>query len=101
MARSPRERTPWNWRGLRPRPRVPCFLSGTGADHRGRSCHENHLISHGTIAPVKNSLELARLALEAQVPVLFVGKPYEATSEYWEQFRRLVDNKVVKQIGRA
>ena len=57
---------------------------------------ENHLISHGTIAPVKNSLELARLALEAQVPVLFVGKPYEATSDYWEQFRRLVDNKFVK-----
>ena len=57
---------------------------------------ENHLICHGRIAPTKNCLELAQLALEAQVPVLFVGKPQDDKSEYWEQFRRLVDNKFVK-----
>jgi glycosyltransferase involved in cell wall biosynthesis len=69
------------------------FLRAGPGDRR-----ENHLISHGTIAPVKNSLELARLALEAQVPVLFVGKPYEATSEYWQRFCALVDNKIVKHL---
>ena len=57
---------------------------------------ENHLICHGRIAPTKKCLELAQLALEAQVSVLFVGKPQDDKSEYWEQFRRLVDNKFVK-----
>jgi glycosyltransferase involved in cell wall biosynthesis len=56
----------------------------------------DYLISHGTIAPVKNSVELARLALEAQVPVLFVGKPFAEGDSYWEQFRQLVDNKYVR-----
>jgi glycosyltransferase involved in cell wall biosynthesis len=56
----------------------------------------DYLISHGTIAPVKNSVELARLAVEAQVPVLFVGKPFAEGDSYWQQFRRLVDNKYVR-----
>lgn len=56
----------------------------------------DYLISHGTIAPVKNSIELARLAVEAQVPVLFVGKPFAEGDSYWEQFRQLVDNKYVR-----
>ena len=56
----------------------------------------DYLISHGTIAPVKNSVELARLAIEAKVPVLFVGKPFAAGDSYWEQFRQLVDNWYVR-----
>jgi len=56
----------------------------------------DYLISHGTIAPVKNSVELARLAVEAQAPVLFVGKPFAEGDSYWQQFRRLVDNKYVR-----
>jgi glycosyltransferase involved in cell wall biosynthesis len=56
----------------------------------------DYLISHGTIAPVKKSVELARLASEAEVPVLFVGKPFAAGDSYWEQFRQLVDNKYVR-----
>ena len=38
----------------------------------------------------------ARLASEAKVPVLFVGKPFAAGDSYWEQFRQLVDNKYVR-----
>jgi glycosyltransferase involved in cell wall biosynthesis len=75
---------------------VPLGLSEAflraGPGNRG----ENHLICHGRIAPTKNCVELAQLALAAQVPVLFVGKPQDANSQYWEQFRRLVDNKIVK-----
>jgi len=56
----------------------------------------DYLITHGTIAPVKNSVELARLAVEAQVPVLFVGKPFAEGNGYWEQFRGLVDNRYVR-----
>jgi glycosyltransferase involved in cell wall biosynthesis len=56
----------------------------------------DYLISHGTITPIKNSIELARLAIEAQVPVLFVGKPFAEGDAYWEQFRALVDNKYVR-----
>jgi glycosyltransferase involved in cell wall biosynthesis len=67
------------------------FLKAGPGPQRG-----DYLISHGTIAPVKNSVELARLALEAQVPMLFVGKPFAEGDNYWQQFHRLVDNKYVR-----
>jgi glycosyltransferase involved in cell wall biosynthesis len=78
---------------------VPLGLSDAflGAGPGDRT--ENHLICHGRIAPTKNCLELAQLALEARVPVLFVGKPHDANSEYWKQFRRFVDNKFVKHLS--
>lgn len=78
---------------------VPLGLSDAflGAGPGGRT--EDHLICHGRIAPTKSCLELARLAVEARVPVLFVGKPQGADSVYWEQFRRLVDNKFVKHLS--
>lgn len=56
----------------------------------------DRLICSGTIAPVKHSLELARLALQAQVPILFVGKPFAPASRYWQEFQRLVDGRLVK-----
>jgi len=56
----------------------------------------DYLVSHGTIAPVKNSVELARLAIEARVPVLFVGKPFAGDNRYWQEFCGLVDNKFVR-----
>jgi glycosyltransferase involved in cell wall biosynthesis len=56
----------------------------------------DYLITHGTIAPVKGSIELARLAIEAQVPVLFVGKPFSTTDSYWAQFQQLVDDRCVR-----
>ena len=75
---------------------VPLGLSNgfLNAGHTLRT--ENHLICTGRIDPAKNSLELAHLAREAQVPLLFVGKPMEGCSDYWEQFRQLIDNKYVK-----
>lgn len=57
---------------------------------------EDHLICTGTITPSKNSLELARFALEAKVPMLFVGKPYDFESQYWKDFQKLVDGKLIK-----
>jgi hypothetical protein len=57
---------------------------------------QSHLICPGTIAPVKNSLELARLALQAEVPILFVGKPFAPTSSYWQQFQACIDGHWVK-----
>jgi glycosyltransferase involved in cell wall biosynthesis len=56
----------------------------------------DYLISHGTIAPVKNTVELARLAVAAQVPVLFVGRPFAEGDSYWQQFRKLMDNKYIR-----
>jgi glycosyltransferase involved in cell wall biosynthesis len=56
----------------------------------------DYLISHGTITPIKRSVELARLAAQAQVPILFVGKPFAESDDYWAQFRGLVDDKYVR-----
>jgi glycosyltransferase involved in cell wall biosynthesis len=57
---------------------------------------EDHLIVTGTIGPLKNSLELARLAQEAGALLLFVGKPFDYTSDYWKQFQRLIDYRFVR-----
>lgn len=57
---------------------------------------EDHLICTGRITESKNSLELARLACAAKVPILFVGKPGNPNSRYWLEFRALIDGKYVK-----
>ncbi len=57
---------------------------------------ESHLICTGTIGPLKNSIQLARLALEAQVPILFVGKPFDFGNAYWKEFEKLIDGRFVK-----
>lgn len=67
------------------------FLQAAPATRDG-----NYLISVGTIAPVKRSLELARLARSAQVPVLFVGKPFEPGNAYWRDFSALIDQRWVR-----
>jgi glycosyltransferase involved in cell wall biosynthesis len=74
---------------------VPLGLSEAFLQAEPGTRMKNYLICPGTIYPVKNSVELARLARAAQVPVLFVGKPYDDISAYWEQFRQLVDNEFV------
>ncbi len=55
-----------------------------------------HLIYTGTIYPVKSSVELARLARAAEVPILFVGKPYHPDDSYWLRFKELIDHRWVK-----
>ncbi len=67
------------------------FLQAAPATRDG-----GYLISVGTLAPVKRSLELARLARSAQAPVLFVGKPFEADSAYGREFFQLVDGRFVR-----
>ncbi|MBN2505968.1 MAG: glycosyltransferase family 4 protein [Verrucomicrobia bacterium] len=54
-----------------------------------------HLVCVSTITPIKGVVELAQLAREARVPVLFVGKPYDANSAYARAFRELVDGRHV------
>ena len=57
---------------------------------------EDHLICTGRIDPVKNSLKLAQLARATNVPILFVGKPFDAQSGFWRQFQSMIDQKIVK-----
>lgn len=57
---------------------------------------EDFLVCVGTITERKNCVPLARLAAEAQVPLLFVGKPYAETDPYWKEFRQLIDGRCVR-----
>jgi hypothetical protein len=61
--------------------------------------NEEHLITTGTITERKRSLELARMAIEAQVPVCFVGKPYDRTEPYWKAFEKLIDGRYVRHVS--
>jgi len=67
------------------------YLEVSPGDRRG-----DYLITTGTITPRKGTVPLAMLARAAQVPVLFVGKPYHPSDPYWAQFQSLVDDKWVR-----
>ena len=56
----------------------------------------DYLLCAGSITRRKNSVALARLARAAQVPLLFVGKPYAESEAYWREFRALVDGRWVR-----
>jgi glycosyltransferase involved in cell wall biosynthesis len=69
------------------------FLKATPAARTGEQ-----LICTGTIGPSKSSLELAGFAAAAQVPLLFVGQPFDYGSDYWKQFEKLVDGRFVRHL---
>lgn len=56
----------------------------------------DYLICTGTITRVKGQLELARLARQAEVPILFVGRPFHPDDPYWREFQSLVDGRWVR-----
>ena len=59
----------------------------------------DYLISAATITPRKNNVLLAEAARRAQVPIVFLGKPYNEAHPYFQQFKELVDGKVVRYPG--
>jgi glycosyltransferase involved in cell wall biosynthesis len=67
------------------------FLSAQPSDRAG-----DHLICVGTITERKCSVELADLARRAEVPILFVGKPYAESDPYWKTFSSKIDNHWVR-----
>jgi|SRR5579863_5717953 len=77
---------------------VPLGLSETYLKAGPAARTSEHLICTGTIGPSKNSLELAEYASEAKVPLLFVGKPFDYGSDYWKQFEKFVDGKIVRHV---
>jgi glycosyltransferase involved in cell wall biosynthesis len=56
----------------------------------------DHLLCVGTITPQKRSVELAEMAIAAQTPLLFIGRPYNDTSPYWARFKSLVDGRLIR-----
>lgn len=59
----------------------------------------SHLVSVGTIKPLKNSVLLAIAAKRAEVPVVFLGKPYGENDPYYKKFLDLVDGEYVIYPG--
>jgi glycosyltransferase involved in cell wall biosynthesis len=77
---------------------VPLGLAKTFLHAGPGTRDQDYLITTGTITERKRSLELARMAHSAQVPVCFVGKPYDPKGAYWKEFQSLVDGKLVTHI---
>ena len=59
----------------------------------------DYLVSIATITARKNSVLLAEAARAARVPVVFLGKPYAESEEYFQRFRALVDGECVRYPG--
>ena len=67
------------------------YLQATAGPRQG-----DFLISTATITERKRSVELAQLARRAEVPILFVGKPYHEDDPYWKEFQGLIDDRWVR-----
>lgn len=75
---------------------VPLGLSETYLQAGAGDRSQPFLVCTGRITPTKRSVELAELARNAQVPVLFVGKPHHESDPYWLRFKRLIDGEFVR-----
>jgi glycosyltransferase involved in cell wall biosynthesis len=67
------------------------FLKAGPSDRSG-----DYLVCAGTITQRKNCIPLAQIARAAQVPILFVGKPYSEKDPYWLEFSQLIDGRWVR-----
>lgn len=77
---------------------VPLGLSKPFLDPGSRIAGGMDLITTGTITERKRSVELAKMAKSARVPIKFVGKPYAPDDSYWREFESLIDGEFVKHI---
>lgn len=59
----------------------------------------DYLLSAGSIIPRKNTVLLAKAARLAQVPIVFLGKPFSEADSYFQEFKGLVDDRVVRYPG--
>lgn len=75
---------------------IPLGLSDSFLRPGTNNRSADHLICVGTITRRKNCVTLAKLARAAQVPILFVGKPYAPEDPHWLEFRQLIDDRWVK-----
>lgn len=75
---------------------VPGGLSEEFLNAKPATKEGGYLISTATITERKGSVELARLAKLAEVPILFVGKPYHPSSDYWRRFKEMIDGRWVQ-----
>lgn len=77
---------------------VPLGLSKVFLEAERRQRIGECLITTGTITERKRSIELAKMAKAAEAPILFVGKPYDKSGDYWKEFKSMIDGKFVRHI---
>ena len=77
---------------------VPYGLSDTFIQAGSGRRDQPHLICTGTVTERKRFIELAQMACCAEVPILFVGKPYHPDDPYWLRFKTLIDHQWVKYL---
>jgi len=66
--------------------------------NRTERARGDYLISTGTIHKRKNTLLLAEAARAANIPIVFIGKPY-SEDQYFQRFLSLVDGTIVQYKG--
>ena len=61
--------------------------------------NKTYLISVGSIIPRKNACLLAEIALNAKIPIVFIGASMKDNDLYFRKFLNFVDNNYVKYLG--
>lgn len=64
--------------------------------HAAPAKNSGPLITVGTITARKRIVPLCRLALEAEVPILVVGKPFAEHDSEWLKFKDLCDGRIIR-----
>jgi glycosyltransferase involved in cell wall biosynthesis len=58
-----------------------------------------YLISTGSIVERKNTVFTASLCKFLQIPIIFIGHPFDEESNYFRDFMTLVDDNIIKYKG--
>jgi glycosyltransferase involved in cell wall biosynthesis len=80
-------------------PRRKLFVVPNGVDpeffssRNARAKNTEELLCVATIRPLKRNLELAQAAIEANVPVRFVGAPYGQSDPYFIEFAEIAASR--------
>ena len=76
-----------------------CEQMQLAALRQGYRAQKSYLVCVGSIVPRKNMVLLAKAARRAQVPVIFLGRPFNMNDPYFHAFQELVDDKYVVSVG--
>jgi glycosyltransferase involved in cell wall biosynthesis len=63
------------------------------------SDQEKYLVSLGSVIERKNTLYTAEICIECNIPIKFIGHPFDEKSDYFKKFISLTNNKFVDYMG--
>jgi len=74
-------------------------FKGNFEDGNTHTSNQKFLVSLGSIVPRKNPAFLAKLCKDNNVPIKFIGHPFDKNAVYFKEFIKYTDNDFVQYLG--